>query len=364
MERKTLYELMNNQIANIESKIPYSILDDFITDKKESVLFIKSLSKVFEVDSDSELYSVAQKRAIHSAITFLMGMVFSEFGNLYKSIASVVGLGEKNNQNIWLQTSLNHDRGYFSNYLKKPDLDYEKTFKYYLFSNSNDGEKLFDSYWFEKEYPNVQAYSVNEILSYDKYVRIFHSKCEGEEKIDHGILGGVITYDGLIREVMKKSTKIDELKNKEILIAKAACLSIAQHNIFKSDNSKTDKLYPDNLLHKLSCYSDFRIGKKTPLLLLLSIVDTIECVKRYSKKQSSNSSDDHFLQAKTILKSIKVEVTKEKIVWDVSELNRKVVEKGFFEDYVEKYWKGILNLKKWTSLNVDKKDSIFTITMN
>lgn len=355
---------MNNQIANIESKILYNRLDDFITDKKESVLFIKSLSKVFEIDSDSGLYSVTQTRARHSIITFLMGMVFSEFGGLYKSIASVVGLGEKNNQKIWLQTSLNHDRGYFSSYLKKIDLDYKKTFKYYLFSNSNDGEKLFDAYWFEKEYPNVQAYSVNEILSYDKYARIFHSKCEGEEKVDHGILGGVITYDALIREVMKESTKIEEFKNKEILVAKAACLSIAQHNIFKSDNSKTDKHYPDDLLHKLSCHSDFRVGKKTPLLLLLSIVDTIECVKRYSKKNASNNENNRYLETMTILKSIKVEVTKEKIVWDLSELNRKVVEKGFFEDYVEKYWKGILNLKKWTSLNVDKKDSIFTITMN
>lgn len=355
---------MNNQISNIELETTYKKLDEFITKDEKSVLFIKSLSKIFKVDSDSELYDVTQARARHSAITFLMGMVFSEFADLYKSIASVIGLGEKYNQNIWLQTSLNHDRGYFSAYLKKSDLDYEKTFKHYLFSNRKDNEAVSNAYWFEKEYPNVQAYSVDEILSYDKYARLFHSKGKDEEKIDHGILGGVITYNSLIREMMKEVTRAEDLRIKDNLIAKAACLTIAQHNIFKSDSVKTDKTYPSNLLHKLGYNSDFRISKKNPLLLLLSIVDTIECVKRYSKQNSSNSSDNHFLQTVTILKSIKAEVTREKIVWDVAELNRRVVEKGFFEDYVKHYWEGIRNLKKWTELNVTKENSVFTIRLN
>lgn len=200
MERKSLYELMNNQIEKLSLNSSFKKLEDFITNDKNSILFIQSLSSVFEVEDIDNIYGISQARARHSAITFLMGMVFSEFGDLYNEISNIIDLDEAYNQKIWLLTSLNHDRGYFSKYLSRKDVNYKKICKYYLFDESNETTLLKCTSNFQEKYKNTLAYTFEEILLYDEFARDFHERDESEEKVDHGILGGIITYDSLIKK--------------------------------------------------------------------------------------------------------------------------------------------------------------------
>lgn len=354
MERKSLYSLMNEQIIKLDTKSGYEIIDEFITDDGKSMQFIKSLSNVFEVNNGG-VYEIAKIRARHSVITFLMGMIFSEFGGLYGSIASVVNLEEANNFRLWLLTSLNHDIAYFSDRLKNGKIDYKKTFKYYLFDENSEDDFLKYVRLFPKQYMSTLAYSYEEILLYDKYARKYHKeKGDTKEQVDHGILGGVITFYNSIRKIKKSGCN-----ENEILIAEASSLTIAQHNIFKSSSKECDRKYPEGLLKKLGHDSSFRINRKTPLLLLLSLVDTIECVKKFGKKDQEDNGNKSF-EALTVLKSIFVFSDKEKIEIDLSEFAKKMKKKGIDK---EEYWKSISTLSNWTELKVTEKDDVFTIVL-
>ena len=332
MERKSLYSLMNEQIIKLDTKSGYETIDEFITDDGKSMQFIKSLSNVFEVNNGG-VYEIAKIRARHSVITFLMGMIFR----------------------LWLLTSLNHDIAYFSDRLKNGKIDYKKTFKYYLFDENSEDDFLKYVRLFPKQYMSTLAYSYEEILLYDKYARKYHKeKGDTKEQVDHGILGGVITFYNSIRKIKKSGCN-----ENEILIAEASSLTIAQHNIFKSSSKECDRKYPEGLLKKLGHDSSFRINRKTPLLLLLSLVDTIECVKKFGKKDQEDNGNKSF-EALTVLKSIFVFSDKEKIEIDLSEFAKKMKKKGIDK---EEYWKSISTLSNWTELKVTEKDDVFTIVL-
>ena len=132
-----------------------------------------------------------------------------------------------------------------------------------------------------------------------------------------------------------------------------------RHNIFKSSSKECDRKYPEGLLKKLGHDSSFRINRKTPLLLLLSLVDTIECVKKFGKKDQEDNGNKSF-EALTVLKSIFVFSDKEKIEIDLSEFAKKMKKKGIDK---EEYWKSISTLSNWTELKVTEKDDVFTIVL-
>ena len=167
-------------------------------------------------------------------------------------------------------------------------------------------------------------------------------------------MGGVITFYNSIRKIKKSGCN-----ENEILIAEASSLTIAQHNIFKSSSKECDRKYPEGLLKKLGHDSSFRINRKTPLLLLLSLVDTIECVKKFGKKDQEDNGNKSF-EALTVLKSIFVFSDKEKIEIDLSEFAKKMKKKGIDK---EEYWKSISTLSNWTELKVTEKDDVFTIVL-
>ena len=112
-------------------------------------------------------------------------------------------------------------------------------------------------------------------------------------------------------------------------------------------------------MKKLGHDSSFRINRKTPLLLLLSLVDTIECVKKFGKKDQEDNGNKSF-EALTVLKSIFVFSDKEKIEIDLSEFAKKMKKKGIDK---EEYWKSISTLSNWTELKVTEKDDVFTIVL-
>lgn len=73
------------------------------------------------------------------------------------------------------------------------------------------------------------------------------------------------------------------LARTEPLLYKTACLIAAQHNIFKSENLESDTTYKEYGLNSLLSTTPIAVSNANPLLYLLSVVDTIECSKRYEK---------------------------------------------------------------------------------
>ena len=339
MSDKTLFFLCENIFSKYDFDKSF---EDTIQDDKNSVDFIRKClndDTYQEPKEGTSLYFVAQTRARHSLITFLMGKVFAEFSNLYEKANQSVY--SKIQNDLWLLTSLNHDRGYFSEYIKRENFDFEKTFKnYYLLKDSA----------LLKNKDAIAAYTDEEIKNYARYKSEAYLKKNpnSEELVDHGILGACITYKEILRKLCKTG---DDDKNK--LLVANCCLVIAQHNIFKSQDEETDRIYEMYGLSRLKSNSEFKISSKTSLLLLLCLVDTIECVKKFSKGENEKS-----LETKTVLKSIEVTVEKNQIVVDFSKLYKRIKEKknNTLLKKFDEYMNGVYNLHKWTIFYIEKQN--------
>lgn len=358
-KKKSLLELMDIELKLLGLPLKYTSVSDFIYDDESSASFIREMLKDEDFrtpEEASDIYDFAKTRARHSAITFLMGLVFKKFSVSFfehgETAEATRDTGNKRYGELlrsWLITSLYHDKAYYSEHLKNGKLDYRKTFKYFLLTDEYADDRLACVANFSNRYPKVLAHTYDHILSYDSYARNYHAnKIDGAEKVDHGILGGIMVFNDLVRKSLR-TTKFDG----ELPMIKACCLTIAQHNIFKSGSAASDQLYPSDLSY-LHHDSDFRIGKGTPLLLFLCLVDTLECVKRFSKGENEKTS----LQTKTVLSSIFVTVTEDEIKIDYSQLHKKIDDKGNsdFHNTYKRYLNGLLSLNEWTSFEAVAND--------
>lgn len=346
---KSLKSMMDSCLEKITGKHGFVRLEDFVNSDELSAKFISSLSDGFDFEmpsSHSPVYKVAQSRARHSSITFLMGMVFEEFGALMQKIETMFSLNDtKQKYALWTLTSLNHDRGYTSDRLGNPKLDFEKSFGYNLLLDSYENTKLQKLTTINATPPHTMAYTYDEIRRYDQYARDYHSREEGQERIDHGILGGQILFDELIKRYVSTG-KISEF---DWLQLRCSALTIAQHNIFKSPSAKDDEHYRKFSLDRLLSKSAFRISSATPLLLLLSLVDTVECVKRFSQSET----DKKYLQTLTVLQSIQAEVSRDQITLDFSQLRKEIEQKGdlaLLNSY-NGYLDSLTKFSTWTTLS-------------
>ena len=219
------------------------------------------------------------------------------------------------------------------------EVDCKSKVKYYLLDDAYIDESLKVLQQFSVYHSDVLAYTYDEIEKYDVCSRQWIKKYE--EKVDHGILGGIRIFDKLIKSSLKSGISSD---GNELLAIKASCLTIAQHNIFKSESVEDDMHYGDSL-KKLHSTSKFVINSSTPLLFLLCLVDTFECVKKLSKGENPEQS----LEAITVLSSISLCVSQEEIVIDFSELDERVMrkERGQLQENYKIYKENILNLQNW-----------------
>lgn len=380
---KTLLELMDEEYRKANLRLPYKSIMDFLTDEHKSSEFIRKIThddSFPDIDEDNELFQLSQTRARHSAITYLIGLVFADFADL--RIQIIKKLKKDKNMNflyLWMITSLYHDWGYFSDNLKNRDLEYRKTYKYYLFDNNYEDKRLSVLNNFAEKNPDAFCYTYEEILAYDKYARRFHDKRDIEnrkkgyskeiERIDHGILGGVATFNDLT----KKALKNDLIVLPSVLNAiKYSCITIAQHNIYKSDSSEKDKEYGD-MLKRLHSNSSHIVDNTTPLLLFLCLIDTIECVKRFSKSENKNDNtrkkttkvESSYLYTKTVLSKIKAEVTKTTIVLDYSELFSEIeIRHQPLIKVFDQYYKDLCSFSYWTSFSVSHNDNYYVSIRN
>lgn len=370
--RKRLIDLMNDAYQHVKGDLPYNEVSEFITSDVKSVEFIRTILQDSEFETpnkDSELYSIAQTRGRHSAITFLIGLVFFEYQDFSRMIAnsSFMQCESKTSaiNHLWMLTSLYHDYGYFLTDINNAELDHKSKVKYFLLSDSCSETLLECLQKFSKRYKDVLAYTYDEIATYDKIARQWHMDNDIRsiygEKTDHGILGGIRIYDRLIGKVLQSDIKN---KDQELLLIKTSCLTIAQHNIFKSSSPKDDLRYDayEVNMSKLHFDSSFRISNNTPLLLLLSLVDTFECIKRFGKGSNPYKN----FQTLTVLSNITLSISKEKLYIDFSGLYKLIQEKANNELYrvYKKYYDGLLTLSSWTSFKCEACESAQMIVIS
>ncbi|MCI5773698.1 MAG: hypothetical protein MR210_03965 [Erysipelotrichaceae bacterium] len=329
--------------------------ESIMVDDKECSNVIKKIlnDDYFEKQNDI-LYSFQQARARHILLTYFIGLVFSDAYLMHK---------KEHWEKLWFITALYHDSGYYSKEISNDRFDIKKH-KFYLLNSFYNEKKLSclndkDNY-FKK---NVLAHSYDQIEKYDRYIRQFHENNNDVEIVDHGILGGVLTFDKLVNNFFKTESKSDDL-----IEIKESCLAIAQHNIFKSSSENYDNLYLEYGLDHLISTSKFKINDTTPLLYFLCLVDTIECIKKFAKAKK-----DRYLKTKTILSNIFIDINNNSITIDYSKLLNHIMEadeKSFkrikkkeeinFKELFpvfENYYDDVLNLDKWTTFDVYEKNS-------
>lgn len=360
---KSLAEMMDEQLNRLTNAVEYKTIKEFITNDSKSSGFITAMSDGLSFEMPKEgtsLYTVAQTRARHSAITFLMGMVFRKFGGIYDEIGSFLyNRGDYDDKlEMWLMASLNHDRAYTSELITNPAIILNKKFRYDVLSDGKPETVTFAEFESaSSDYSRALAYSYDTIRGYDRYSRQYHTMRSEEgdevERVDHGILGAYITYN----ELMKRALKANLIDGAKHEMFKASSLAIAQHNMYKSPDKITDLFYEEaGNLEQLYSTSSYKISMKTPLLLLLCIVDTIECVKRFSKGENPKAS----LQSLTVLSNINADVSATTIHLDFSNLKKEIQAKKNSDLMKElsKHLHGIVSLKEWTciSTNMDEEE--------
>lgn len=354
---ETLLNLMNAEIHKLNYS-GFKKLEDFITKDSDSAKFMRTIlndPNFIARDEENIEASLAESRARHSALTYLMGLVFLPFYDFKRDLPADIRTSDCWSK-LWLLVALYHDIGYFSDRIKNPNFEYS-SFKYQLFTNDYQ-EELAVLKSFPIDYPSAFAYTYAEILSYDEYAKSYHAHedvqfpSKSKECIDHGILGGAITFNTLVGKMGKEKGKQD------LVISKYCSLTIAQHNIFKSSNKQQDEQYPELLRPKLSSDSSYRICKETPLLLFLCLVDTIEAVKKFSKKENNGE----YLETLSTLKSIKAEINEGELILDLTELQKRTNEKNKdMKDAFKKYIKALRGIETWTDFHARQTNDPFML---
>lgn len=350
-ERKSLFVLMDKVLKNRNLFREYSSLEEIIADEKECAGVLRRVlnDESFEIPNGKH-YEIVQGRAEHSMINYALGLVFQEFADLFECINAVMTKSIMKDKNAadeaWFSVALNHDVGYFRKNILDDKLDYKEVHKYYLFKDdySESHERKYKCLEnMSSQVPELYAFTYSEILEYDVKDRKRRQKSSGYEKINHGIYGGADFFDRMLR----KFDKEEVIENEAIKMVKAVAITIAQHNLYKSDSTENNQFYPPKLWYE----SDFIIGKEYPLLLFLALIDTVECVKKLGKTNNRKS----FFQAKTVLKSIWVKVDRQSIEIDYSELKSRVEKKkneSLHQNY-KSYIESVKGLTGWTCFKVE-----------
>ena len=312
-----------------------------------------------EMESNKSYTFQNAYRSKHIVITWLIGYSLGKFNKLFEKIGdeTMHDWSDK----IWMYTALVHDYGYFCKQTTKTKSIEEIQHPHYLLSDDISFFSLPDTMRdFSENHPSYFTYSYDQIKKYYAYSINYHERTGASydgEMADHGIVGSCIAF----REYCKKYAKHYntaryvhyrfKTKLYEPVMYKAACIVAASHNIYKSSSKEDDEYYRRYDLEFLCHNSEFVITADNPLLLLLSIVDPIECCKRFSKSKNSKS----YLQSKTVLSNIMVMVNDDEIIVDYALLAKLVSAKSnVMLDDLEKHVNNVVGLNTWTCLRTHK----------
>lgn len=364
---RSLYECFQKQIDELNKmgKLPSTRCEEILKSDENAKSFIQSITfsrvNIFdEYDEDLLLLNDnCKNRAIHSVCVFLLGLTIGEFCDLFNKCEKVISDEEiqclEPNRSIikyrlWILASVLHDYGYFSKNIMNENLDIRSYLPYVLSDGCYCNCKLLKNY--SMYHSSVLKLSYKEIERYNKYVRFYH-KNDKFEMNDHGIIGGVEAFEKQAQSYKERFSNNEipcRVYKKNILYYKTACLTVCQHNIYKSEK-ESDKTYKKYKLGSLLSYSGYSVGIDTPLLALLSLVDTIECIKRVYKTKKIIEE----FSVIDILKMIKICVRNDCIILDYDALYRKMKSSEMNNtETLKNLCTNIESLSKWTDFKVEK----------
>ena len=363
MEYMTLYEFAEktyNELSrmpdwNSLTLIKKTDFEDMVGDDSKCIDLMK---KVLEFDFGNLIDSRYKYRANHILITWLLGLGLGKYFNLSYDSGSIVD--NLFYDRLWLQTAMLHDYGYFRRKeLENGNLSLnELTKEYDLLTDSYSSPLLECLNEMSKggEFSKYFTYTYDEIVNYYHYAQeyLYRVKFQNStEKNDHGIIGGCIAFTKYCKRIHTDSIGPSDVITQ---IQKIACITAASHNIFKSSDDKDDEHYRDYNLNNLLSTSPKRIGVNNKLLLLLSLVDTIECTKRFS----ASTNPQKYLQQQTTIKRVKLMLDDHTLFLDFSPLKTYLENNRKSQDMVDeliKHVNCVNGLNSWTAFETHENAS-------
>jgi len=269
------------QIPQIELKNPFC----------ENVDHLDFIKRYFEkggkenVLKDFDVNNFLPRRAPHTNLVFFLGIYLYHRTVFKNYIDNSLAVKEPNVfPFIWFLIALFHDFGYiyendfdgFRHIIDIETLKKELRIKYDLLRcNKIRGLSVI-------LFKNIRKYFL-----YRRYNSLY------DNKIDHGILAGLIFYDSLVKNRIKQynNKKNDLFFGKKLnkVYAQAAGI-IATHNIWFPNESNISE-YNKFGLEEMVVMSPINL-KESPLLVLLGLVDTIDPVKAYYSEHKGNEHAD------------------------------------------------------------------------
>ena len=340
-------EILINSVDNSLKKYGLSSISPIINDKRACEKYINELLSMFGhfIHYKKYLPEEYDYRIKHILFSFGLGLVFADFADLTTKIGEKYKycqyeIENNNNDNFlyaWLTVCLYHDFGYYVNREKYSEIseisEIIKNLRRNIFKSTSVSRYNFELY---QEYYKGR-FEVN--------------KNDGSFEIgDHGILGGVFLYDLMNRKKFAEYCPF----------CADICFCIMEHNIWKQK-----KDYPlSSPYHWIDKSNFVKIdSQKEPLLFLLSLVDTIEPTKKFSKYKDSESSSNKSIFPKTIAKNIKIDVTNKSIIINGNELVN-VLKKRDKSLKINDWIEPVKNLSDWVDVKSEVNGYIITIHNN
>lgn len=359
MKKKSLYWWLKKEYANVLNMgIQINALsfynknkfDAIIKDNEKAAKFI-----IFNSEFPESLVSFNRNpdRACHTIINFLLG-------NLLINSLHIPDEMDREGcrfYSLWLYTSLFHDYGYFCEETTNEKLLLSSiTNEYDLLSDKYQEDFLDCLNGFSLRNPLYFSYKYETVKNYFPYSIIVHQNTSGTEHVDHGIVGGCLAFKKYCEHIQRY---YEDLKPSSIITKcfKIACYTTAMHNMFKSEGKTTDgrdldKEYVKYGLDELLSTEPPRITTDNMLLLLLSIVDTIEPTKRFLEEKGKR-----LLKKKKVLKKTILGVDNNTLTLDFTKLYRYLRKRNecYLND-LNKHVRNVKNLNYWTTVKVSHKN--------
>lgn len=327
-------------------------IDDFLYREDECLRLMYHYLDIGSITKLRDINFVNLYRVQHIWITFLMGLGIAKHYSLLDNVNVINGMPD---DYLWMLTSILHDYGYLKKEVSEwPDLvDVDN---YNLLEDRSVVKQLQITDSYSVNYPQFLTYPYSTIKAYYDYSkeRIKSNIGEGKyskdgETVDHGIYGACKAYSeycdfyktyeyprycfssdddaneirnmGYERWRINTSPEVLRLAKTEPLLYKTACLIAAQHNMFRSITYDTDLKYIKYGLHGLLSTDPVVISKDNPLLFLLSIVDTIECTKRFRNMSLPNVMYSKFgLNVRDVLDNVYIDLDDDGLTIDYSHI--------------------------------------------
>lgn len=287
---ENLYEALKDIYCHTKSWDYYknrpNDLPTFSVDECFAKDFIQNYFNLGEKKHIFDFLDELAERNLHTVLTFFIGIMLKE--GLLKDKFAKATLFQEGNENIflycWFITCLFHDYGYIieNNKEKYPPNEYDLVKIRKKLKIANKFDYIYNTKKYDRE-------TVGKYFNYIKSTR---------GRLDHGIIGGYLLYDKLIKNfnLCYKKAKDDdpnisresftykdlEWSESDFQLYAEFANAILAHNIWLAYKPADKKKYKEYWLEKLIINKpEDRVSPSThPLLFLLALADSIEPTKR------------------------------------------------------------------------------------